>query len=114
MADAIPQSPISCEKDQRPPIELQCNNRRSPNCRQSKDTRAAIKPLEMFAPDLLPRVREIHDLAADRILILRTVSSVTIAQRAGQPKVSLFGQTTFGLGNEMLEIHRRPDNFFRG
>ena len=93
-------------------VELQDRDRRPPYGCQAEDSRRSLDPPEVLLPALVARVVEADRPAADRIDRRRPVTLVTVALRACQPEIIFFGETTEGLGNVVLDLHRYAGDLF--
>jgi len=89
---------------------VQGSDGRAARRREAKDLISLLRPAEMFAPDLMPRIEQTHDLTRDRVEGRDPAPLVVVAQRTGEPEVLFLGLSAKGLWNQMIDLHWRPND----
>lgn len=102
--------PELSRQHQRWSVQMQCHDGRTTRGRQAHDPVTGIVPPEVLPPHLVPRVEETYRFARNGITCPDTVALVIVAQGASQPEILLLGVATQGLGDDMIDFHRRPDD----
>src|SRR5262249_48759860 len=80
-----------------------CSTRRRP----ADDNVALLTPTEVIRPHLSTWVEEPHHLSGEGIEGCDPVALVIVAHRAQKPQVLPHGGTAEGLGNDVVDLHRR-------